>query len=137
MSKERRPAFQKLPLWRDANHCLLLVERAVSDFPRYHKYAVGAELRRLAMEICRLVARASQRHEAAERVRLVEALAHTVDDFKIAVTLAKELRAFASFAQFQAIAECAVALGKQSGGWWKRARTVAAAPEPEMAGAAA
>ncbi|TAG48817.1 MAG: hypothetical protein EAZ30_06585 [Betaproteobacteria bacterium] len=60
MNAARRPAFQTLPLWRDANRCLLLVQRAVSDFPRCHKYAVGAELRRLAMEICRLVARAAQ-----------------------------------------------------------------------------
>jgi hypothetical protein len=137
MNLDRRPAFHKLPLWRDANHCLLLIEQAVRDFPRYHKYAVGADLRQLAMQICRLVARAAQCTDALQRLRLVETLAHSVDDLKIAVTLAKELRAFASFNQFQAIAECAVALGKQSGGWWKRARTVAAAPGPAMASVAA
>ena len=34
MNLDGRPAFQKLPLWRDANHCLLLIEQAVRDFLR-------------------------------------------------------------------------------------------------------
>ena len=46
---------QKLPLWRDANRLLLKVEQAVRGFFCYHKYTLGAELRRLSLNVCRLV----------------------------------------------------------------------------------
>lgn len=104
---------------------LLEVERAVRAFPRYHKYSLGTELRRQAMDVNRLVARAAQENDPARRAALVERLVWAVEDLKMSVQLAKELEAFASFAQFQRLAEQAVALGKQSGGWWKRARSVA------------
>jgi len=60
------------PLWRDANRLLLLVEEAVRHFPRYHKFAIGTDLRRQAMLICRLVARAF--NDTGGRARQVEAL---------------------------------------------------------------
>lgn len=49
---------QRLPIWRDANRLLLEIEQAVRGFPRYHKYAVGTDMRRQAMMICRLLVRA-------------------------------------------------------------------------------
>ena len=42
--------LQQTPLWRDANRLLLAIEEAVSHFPRYHKYAIGTDLRHQAME---------------------------------------------------------------------------------------
>ena len=106
------------PLWRDANRLLLAIEQTVRNFPRYHKYTLGTDLRRQAMAICQLVRRAAPRGEdqAARVTRLVEA----VDDLKLQIQLGKELQAFQSFKQFQAITELVVAVGKQSGGWRKR-----------------
>ena len=106
------------PLWRDANRLLLTIEQTVRDFPRYHKYTLGTDLRRQAMTVCRLVRRASPRgDDQFDRVtRLVEA----VDDLKLQIQLGKELHAFQSFKQFQALTELVVTVGKQSGGWRKR-----------------
>jgi hypothetical protein len=106
------------PLWRDANRLLLAIEQAVRDFPRYHKYTLGTDLRRQAMTVCRLVRRAAPRgdDQAARVARLVE----SVDDLKLQIQLGKELQAFQSFRQFQMLSELAVAVGKQSGGWRKR-----------------
>jgi hypothetical protein len=43
-----------LLLRRDANRLLLLeIKQAVRRFPRYHKYALGTDLRRQAMTLCR------------------------------------------------------------------------------------
>ena len=123
----RGPRYRQTPLWRDASRFLVAVERAVVQFPRYHKYAIGAELRRQARDICRTVARATQCADVSQRARLLEQLVWLVEDTKMSVQLAKELEAFASFAQFQGLAEQAVTLGRQSGGWWKKARTAAAA----------
>ncbi|WOO31810.1 four helix bundle protein [Diaphorobacter limosus] len=132
----RGPRYRQLPLWRDAQRLLLQVELAVRDFARYHKYTLGSELRQQAMAICRLVARAAQQGDVQRRVVVLERLVWGLEDFKIRLQLAKELQAFASFAQFQALAELAVALGKQSGGWCKKARSVAAQASRQGAGAA-
>ena len=132
----RGPRYRQLPLWRDAQRFLLEVELAVRAFPRYHKYTLGSDLRRQAMDVNRLVACAAQQGDAVRRVALLERLVWQVEDLKMSVQLGKELQAFASFAQFQRLAEQAVALGKQSGGWCKRARSVAAQASRQGADAA-
>ncbi|NLY15370.1 MAG: four helix bundle protein [Gammaproteobacteria bacterium] len=119
------PRYQQLPLWRDSQHLLLEVEQAVRGFTRYHKYSLGVELRQQAMTVCRLVARAAQQNSPQQRLELLERLVWEVEDFKIRLQLGKELQVFASFAQFQRLAELAVVLGKQCGGWCKKARSVA------------
>ena len=100
-----------LPIWRDANRLLLAIEQAVRVFPRYHKYTLGTELRRQAMQVCRLIMR------AAEQARWLAQLVLAIDDLKLSVQLAKELEAFKSFKEFQTVTELAVAVGKHSGGW--------------------
>jgi len=35
------PQLKQIPLWQDANQLLLLIEDAVQQFPRYHKYTPG------------------------------------------------------------------------------------------------
>ncbi len=96
-----------LPIWRDANRLLLAIEQAVRGFPRYHKYTLGTELRRQAMQVCRLIMRAAD--QRAEQAQWLQQLVTAVDDLKLSVQLAKELEAFRSFTDFQAIAELAVA----------------------------
>ena len=48
-----------LPIWCDANRLLLAIEQAVRQFPRYHKYILGTELRRQAMQVCCLIMHAA------------------------------------------------------------------------------
>jgi len=110
--------MKQLPIWRDANQLLLLIEQAVSFFPRYHKYTLGTDLRRQAMTVCRLIVRAY--NDTERRRQYVHQLNDAVDDLKIQVQLAKELAAFRNFKEFEAIATMTVAVGKQSGGWKRR-----------------
>jgi hypothetical protein len=110
--------LQHLPLWRDATALLLAIEQAVGHFPRYHKYALGADLRRQAMGVCRLVVRAY--NDKPHQARQVERLTLAVDDLKVLIQLGKELEAFRRFDEFEAIARLAVAVGRQSGGWRRR-----------------
>lgn len=107
-----------LPIWRDATRLLLAIEQAVRGFPRYHKYSLGTELRRQAMDVCRLILRAANHRE--DQLRHLGRLVDAVDDLKLQIQLAKELQAFRSFNEFQVIAILAVDVGKQSGGWRKR-----------------
>lgn len=117
------PRYRQTPLWRDSNRFLVEVENAVRAFPRYHKYTLGSDPRRQAMSVCHLVARAAQSRAGPERARPLEQLVWQMEDVKMSLQLGKELEVFASFAQFQRLAEQAVATGLQSGGWWKRARS--------------
>jgi len=114
MARSARPA-----IWADALRLALEIEQAVRGFARYHKYTLGADLRRQAAQICRLVAQAARfaRHRAAALERLVL----EVEALKTTIYLAKELQAFASFAQFERVVQLAVLVGKQSGGWFKQA----------------
>jgi len=136
MTSTSGPRYKQLPLWRDATRLMVEMEQAVRSFSRYQKYSLGSELRGQSMDICRLVARAAQASDGARRLALVERLVWEIEDLKIRLQLAKEVEAFASFAQFQRLAEQAVVLGKQSGGWWKRARSaVQASSQARGAGA--
>jgi len=121
---------QHLPIWRDANRLLLEIEQAVRHFPRYHKYTLGGEMRSQAMRVSRLVHRAwyDKPNQPAHLGRLILA----VDDLKLQIHLAKELQAFRNFAEFQRIAEQAVNVGKQCGGW--RRRALKRQPEPAANG---
>ena len=44
------------PIYRDCRRLLVHTEEAVRRFARYHKYTVGADLRRLAMAVMRAAA---------------------------------------------------------------------------------
>ena len=121
-----RGGLKRLTLWRDANRLLVVIKEAVRRFPRYHKYTLGADLRRQAMGVCRLIVRAW--HEREQRARHVRRLVFAIDDLKVLIQLGKEVRAFRSFSEFRTAAELAVSLGRQSGGWLRRVRPEDPAP---------
>jgi hypothetical protein len=114
-------SLQKTPLWRDSTRVVVLIEEAVRTFPKYHKYALGADLRRQAITVCRLILRAYSARD--NRLYHIELLVVAVDDLKLLVQLAKEVKAFKSFSQFQLIAELSVSVGRQSGAWLKRSHS--------------
>jgi hypothetical protein len=105
------------PIARDARRVLVSVETVVRRFSRYHRYAVGADLRREAMAVARAVDRAWR--DQGNQVQRVRELAIAIDDLKLTLQLGKEVEAFQSFAQFEALAELVTGLGRQCGGWLK------------------
>lgn len=109
----------RLPIWRDCNRLLLEIEQAVRGFPRYHKYAVGADMRRQAMYVCRMLVRALDA-EGEKRLVQVRQMRLAVDDLKVMIQLAKEIKAFKSFRQFQVVSELVVLIGKQGGAWCRQ-----------------
>ncbi len=95
--------YQHLPIWVAANRLVRVLELAVRQFPRYHKYTLGSDLRQQAIKVCRLIIRANESRE--RRALILEQLCLTVEDLKLLIQLAKEIKAFASFKQFQEAAE--------------------------------
>jgi len=115
--------YKDLPIRRDAMRLAVEMELAVRGFPRYHNYTLGTELRQAAHLIRQEVAHAAL--WTPLRLQTLQWLVERIEELKISVQLAKELRAFANFAQFQRVVEPAVSVGRQSGGWLKRVRGLA------------
>jgi hypothetical protein len=107
------PAIAKL-----ASRLLLDIEQAVRRFARYHRYQVGADLRTQAMAVARLVNHAWREREA--RARWLQDLGRAIDELRLTMQLAKDVRAWASFEQFEAVARLVDEIGRQVGGWRKK-----------------
>jgi hypothetical protein len=115
--------YDHLPIWKQAVELTRRLEESVRRFPRYHKYALGSDLRRQAYRVCRLIVAANAAQERREQV--LDRLAAEVDALKLLIQMGKEVRAFTNFNDFQGAAEGAVALGKQCGGWRRSLAPVA------------
>ena len=81
------PNYNNIPILRDARLMMVEVERIVKDFPRYHKYTLGSQLRKKAMQIYQLVLCVIQHKQ--NRKRWIESLVYAKDDFKHFEQLAK------------------------------------------------
>jgi uncharacterized membrane-anchored protein YjiN (DUF445 family) len=106
------------PIVKLTETVLVEVELAVRSFPRYHKYSVGADLRRDAREVARAAIRAWRDHE--HRGDRLGELAAAIDDLKLTLQLAQRVEAFKSFKQFEALARTISNLGRQCGGWQRK-----------------
>ena len=122
------------PIYRDSRRLLVHTEAMVRHFSRYHKYTVGTDLRRQAMDIMRRVHRA-----CFDRDRVAEHLRHLVwliDDYKLTLQLTMEVGAFthgekgqAHFNNFETAVNLAASIGKQCGGWQQKAVNRPRTPE--------
>jgi len=104
------------PIYRQTRQLVLLLEQAVMRFGRYHKYGVGADLRRQAMDCWRCVHRACHDGAAAQAQHL-QALVWAVDELKLTLQLAHAVGAFANAKVFEQAVELVVSVGKQCGAW--------------------
>ena len=114
-------SFELPPIVKCAERMLVEIEQAVRSFPRYHKYVIGTELRQQAMSVARSAHRAwrDREHQTEHTIQLARA----IDDMKLTLQLGQQIKAFASFAQFEALARVLADLGRQCGGWQKQQRS--------------
>jgi len=114
--------LKKTPIWQDVGRLLLEVEKKVMCFPRYHKYVIGSEIRKCAMDICREINRAYKDKESKQDcVKKVNLL---VDDLKVLLYISKEIKAFKNFVEFKEVSDILNSIGKQSGMWLKNLNAV-------------
>ena len=108
------------PIVKLAERVLLDIEKAVRRFPRYHRYTLGADLRREATAVFRCAHRAWR--DRNYKLKRVTELAMAVDDLKLSLQIGKQIEAFGSFGEFEVIAKAASELGRQCGGWLRQLR---------------
>ncbi|UHQ21933.1 four helix bundle protein [Lysobacter sp. 5GHs7-4] len=108
-------AYDLPPIAKLAERLLVDIERAVRAFPRYHKYTVGTQLREQAMEVVKLCNRAWRDRD--QQLRWLDGLVWAIDELKVLLQIAKQVHAYQSFRQFEALIRLADDVGKQAGGW--------------------
>jgi len=113
--------YDQLPIYRSAVELIVFMEKAVRNFSRYHKYSIGERLRLASWDIVTLVVKANNT-PVNQRQELLVALRDKVEEVGIALTVAKELEAFANHNSWQQAARMALDLGRQSEGWLKSTR---------------
>ena len=77
--------------------CLYL-EQIVQHFSRYHKYALGADLRDGARRALKLVVRANARRDKAP---VLLQLREELEELKVLLRLGQDVKAFANFTSFE------------------------------------
>jgi len=50
--------YERLPIYKQSLDLTVWIEKTVRNFPQYHKYTIGSELREKSREITILIARA-------------------------------------------------------------------------------
>jgi hypothetical protein len=116
------------PIAKTAERMLLEVEQAVRGFPRYHRYASGADLRAAAKKVLQLTHRAWR--DRGNQAHWVHELVWAVDELRLALQIGKQLQAFRSFKEFEQLIRTAEELGRQVGGWKKQQHAKGQNPAP-------
>ena len=106
--------YENLSIFKKALELNVYLEEAVRNFSRYHKYEIGRELRQKAREILYGIYRV---YFSQNRYGAIMALRDSIEEFKITVYLAKELKSLRDFKQFEILSKLAVELAKQAQGW--------------------
>lgn len=107
------------PIWKLANRVLAMIRQAVVErFARIYRYDIGLELILNARAVVRAARRAALDGTSRRRQKIQE-LSDAIDELKDSMQQAEALGAFASVAEFEAIAREIRLLGQQCGGWRK------------------
>lgn len=106
--------YENLPIFKKALELNVYVEKCVREFSRYNKYAIGSELREKSRAVLYAI---YQNYFAVDKITTLYALRDSVEELKITIYLAHELKALRDFKQFELLSKMARELAKQAQGW--------------------
>ena len=102
------------PLFKRAMELNIYIETIAKNFSRYHKYGIGEEIRTLCRAILFDISKIYYEKDKKENIIL---LRNKAEELKIILMLAKELKVFNSFKQFELSSHLAFDIAKQSQSW--------------------
>jgi len=118
--------YENLPIFAKAMKLVVLLEESVRQFSRYHKYSIGKDLRESARSLVDLVLVSNSK---TDKVPHLEQLRDQAEKMKVTLVIAKEIKAFKNFRQFELAAQVAIEIAKQSEGWLKSQRKAGLNPK--------
>jgi len=108
--------YEHLPIYKAAMDLCVYFEKIVRNFDRHHKYILGSDLRKRAIRAATLVIKAN---DAKNKLPLLLKLKDTLDEMKILIRIAKEVKAFHSFKSFTVSVRLLDSITRQCMGWIK------------------
>ena len=120
---------EHLPIYKRAYDLCPYFEQVVRNFSRYHKYALGQDLRDGARRVLKLVVRANARRD---KVPVLLALREEVEELKVLLRLCQDVKAFANFSSFEHAITQVTDIAKQNEGWLKSQRQGSGQNRPAM-----
>jgi hypothetical protein len=106
--------YEHLPIYKAALDMAVHMEKVAASFSRAHRYTLGNELRTLAHRSVMLTIKAN--NEVAKKPILKE-LSAVLDEIKISIHIAKEIKAFHSFRSFEVCIRNVDSVARQCQGW--------------------
>jgi len=106
--------YEHLPIYKQAMDVAVHFEQVVAGFSRYHKYALGSELRNASRVVVAHIVRANAARD--RRLELLRLRDH-LEELLVLMRLAKEVKAFRSFAAYAYAVEQVVSVCRQNEGW--------------------
>lgn len=100
---------------KDAARVRAMIEEAFTRMARRHKYTTGVDLRAAAKAVVVAVIRAWRAYD--DKPARLRELSEEIDVLKLELKLGKDVDAFKSWKEFEAIVRLVNEVGRQSGGW--------------------
>jgi hypothetical protein len=111
--------YEHLPIYKSALDMTVHFERLVAGFSRYHKYTLGTELREASRAVLMQVVRANNAPSGVARRAELLVLRERLDSLMLSLRVAKEVKAFKSFAGYVHAVEQVGSVARQNEGWFK------------------
>jgi hypothetical protein len=102
----------------DAQRARAAIEEAFTRMAHRHKWHTGADIRTASKAVVLAALRAWRDRD--DKLARVRELCAAVDVLKLELQLGKDVNAFRSWAEFEAIIDLVDEVGRQSGGWLNR-----------------
>lgn len=101
--------YRNFPIWTTALELAVQLKHAVRGLPRCHKYTLGTELLQISRRLCRGAANVENASLKACLIAL-DLLVLAVNEMKMLLTLAQEMRTVGIFNKFARPIELAIEL---------------------------
>jgi len=118
--------YEHLPIFRDAYDLAVHMEKIVRNFSRYHKYALGADLRNKSREILEKIVKANN---AGNRESHLLALREELEALKVTARLCHDSGGFSGTRSYLYVAERITIIARQHEGWIKKTRGKSPGPK--------
>jgi hypothetical protein len=101
------------------DHLVLWPFDSLCHFARYHKYALGTDLRDGARRALKLIVRANARRD---KTPVLLQLRKELEELKVLLRLGQDVKAFPNFKSFEHAITLVVEIARQNEGWLKSQR---------------
>jgi hypothetical protein len=107
--------YDNLPIYKSSLDFCVYIETIVKTFEKYNKYSIGEDLRVYSKDMLFLIHKANR---SRDKEPILNLLIDKCEECKMLIQLAKELKVFKSFKQFEHSTKLCINVCRQSQAWY-------------------